>query len=119
MRVSISKLLLSLKLIDEGTNSWQRMQRRWISLTLDTLNLPLLVCQHPDDTVLGMVRNCLAIQMVTLVRDKRETHIHCVARDGELSLTKVLDKTLSAVTSNSWHSAGRQTRRKLFRNSGI
>jgi hypothetical protein len=72
MRVSISKLFLSLKIMDEGTNSWQRMQRTWISLALDTLNLPLLVSLHPDDTVSGITRNRLVIQLETIPQAERK-----------------------------------------------
>jgi hypothetical protein len=74
MRVSISKLFLSLKLIDEGTNSWQRMQRTWISLPLATLNLPLLVYQHPDATVFGRLETALYLKSNhTISQDKKES----------------------------------------------
>ncbi len=38
----MSKLSLSLKLMAVGTNFRQRIQRKWISLASDTLNLLLL-----------------------------------------------------------------------------
>jgi hypothetical protein len=74
MRASISKLFLSLKLIDEGTNCWQRMQRTWISLPLATLNLPLLVYQHPDASVFARLETALYSKgNHTISQDKKES----------------------------------------------
>ena len=48
-----------MKLIDDGSNSRQRMQRTWISLALDTLNLLLLVFLSSIEVVesIGIFRN--------------------------------------------------------------
>ena len=52
MRALMLKLSLSLKLIEVGTNSRQRIQRKWIFLAFDTLNLLLFGFLSPVSALL-------------------------------------------------------------------